>query len=112
MIGMIAAGAAAKGFLEFIFDNRLGKAIAAGTLFVGVFFGWLFLHDQKVASQATTKVVTSINTQAEKMTHEALKAREPAYLPGAFERLRRNSCSDCDGQAAVPGSEAGLHQKR
>lgn len=109
MIGTIAVGAGIKTALEFVFDNPIGKAIAGGALVIGVFFGWLFLHDAKIENAATTKVVTTINTHAEKLTNEALKAREPASRPGAALRLRHNYCSDCDGEAPVPGSEAGLH---
>lgn len=70
----------------------------------GLFFSWLALHDHKVATKAKTEVVSSMNKQAETLTNAALKAREPSSLPGAVERLRRYHCSDCDGQAPVPGN--------
>lgn len=95
MIGTIAIGAGIKTALEFVFDNPVGKALAGGTLVVGVFMTWLFFHDAKIEAAAKTEVIADINTQAEKLSDEALKARAPAARPGAVERLRRSACSDC-----------------
>lgn len=109
MIGTIAVGAGVKTCLEFVFDNPIGKAMSAGALVVGVFMTWLFFHDANITAAAKTEVIADINTQAEKLTDEALKAREPAHRPGAFERLRKGSCTDCNAKAVLPGGETRLH---
>jgi hypothetical protein len=108
MIGSIAIGGLVKTGLEFVFDNPIGKMIAGGLLAVTVFGSWLLIHDHKVASAAKTEIIQETNKQAEELTDAAIKARAPSERSGAAERLRRNSCSDCDRKAAVPGSAAHL----
>lgn len=96
MIGTVALGSALRATCSFIFDNPVGKSLAAGSLVVVAFFVWLMSHDAKVAREAKTEVVSELNTQTEKMTNDGLKARDGALAPGSWERLRRTHCRDCD----------------
>jgi hypothetical protein len=92
---MIGA-AALKLVCEFVFDNPIGKAVAGGVLVAGVFFTWLAFHDATVATNATTELVSTLNSDAEKKAHEAAQARAPADRPGAAQRLRSPThCRDC-----------------
>lgn len=84
-----------KKVCDFFFDNAIGKAIAAVTLALAVFSGWLWQHDRKVVRQAKVEVVQQINKETEKKADEAIKARAPAERPGAAERLRKGACRDC-----------------
>lgn len=89
----------------FIFDTVLGKAVAIALLALTTFGAWLIHHDSKVELAATNAVILELNTQAEKITDEALKAREPAARPGAAERLRAGSCADCKPKAVLPDDD-------
>jgi hypothetical protein len=88
MIGIIIAA----------LSTRVGRAVVIGLGAAALFFSWLALHDHKVATKATDKLVNTINTQAERLADEAEKARAPAARSGAFARLRKHSCSDCREQ--------------
>jgi hypothetical protein len=78
-------------------STGLGQTVVAVAGGTALFFTWLAFHDAKVANKATAKVVTSLNTQAEKLGHEAIKARQPAQRAGAALRLRNAThCRDCD----------------
>lgn len=81
----------------FFFDTAIGKAIAAAGIALAVFGGWLWQHDNKVEAKAKTELTQQMNKETETLTHEAVKARAPAQRPGAVDRLRKGSCSDCDG---------------
>ena len=96
MIGTAVIGAGIKAACSFIFDNPIGKSMAAGSLVVGAFFLWLWTHDAKVAAQAQDQLAAQINTHTEKITNDGLKAREGASQPGSWDRLRRHHCRDCD----------------
>lgn len=92
----------------FIFDTVLGKAVAIALLALTTFGAWLLHHDSKVEQAATNAVILELNTQAEKITDEAIKAREPAARPGAAARLRATSCADCNGEAVLPDHDERL----
>lgn len=92
---MIVAGTIIKTVAGFVFDTKIGKSLAAGSLVVAAFFIWLWTHDAKVAEAAKTEIVTSINTETKEITDAGVKAREGANAPGAWDRLRRNHCRDC-----------------
>lgn len=94
--------------LGFFFDTLLGNALAAVLLVLTTFGTWLIHHDSKVELAATNAVILELNTQAEKITDEALKAREPAARPGAAARLRAGSCSDCQREAVLPDHDERL----
>jgi hypothetical protein len=73
----------------------LGQSVAIGLGAAAIFFTWLAFHDASVAKNATDKLVTSLNADAGRKVDAAVKAREPALQPGAFSRLRKQSCSNC-----------------
>lgn len=52
---------------------------------------WLWQHDKKIRDGA----VQGIDIQSNKLTAEAVKAREPASKPGSTERLLKKYCGDC-----------------
>jgi hypothetical protein len=109
MIMGLTIGAIFKMACGFVFDNPVGKALAGLTLAVGVFSTWLFFHDAKIEQAAKTEVITDINKQAEVLTDDALKARAAAERPGAFGRLRKGSCTDCNGKTVLSGGETRVH---
>lgn len=92
---MIVAGTLLKTVCGFVFDNPLGKMMSAGALLLGSFMLWLWTHDANVAAAAQDKLATEITSHTEKLTNEGLKAREGAYQPGAWDRLRKSHCRDC-----------------
>jgi hypothetical protein len=82
-------------FVRFV-STPTGQVVVGVIGAAALFFGWLALHDAKVARNARAEVVGSLNTAAEKLGHEAVKARAPAERPGAFGRLRKHACGNCD----------------
>lgn len=52
---------------------------------------WLAHHDHETAA----KVLANVNIAAEKLAYDAVKARAPSLRPGAFARLRAESCGNC-----------------
>ena len=80
---MITAGIIFKTVLGFLFDNPLGKFVAAGVLLAGTFSVWLWQHDNKVEA----KTIAKIERQADVKAKRANKARDSvAGVP--TERLR------------------------
>lgn len=92
---MIIAGTIFRSVCGFVFDNPVGKSLAAGGLVVASFFIWLWTHDAKVAEAAKTEIVTSINTETKEITDAGIKAREEVKPEGAWDRLRQHHCRDC-----------------
>ena len=67
---------------------QLGALAIAAWAALGL-YGW---HKERVGAAV---VVVEINRETERLTHEAIAAREPASLPGAAGRLRKVYCRDC-----------------
>ena len=80
---------------NFVFNTRLGQAAAAGLGIVAMFFVWLWRHDVRVAHQARSEFATQVKQETEKARDKAVKARKPAELPGAADRLLKQHCRDC-----------------
>jgi hypothetical protein len=77
--------------------------LAALALF-GAYQGWA-AHQRSVgASQA----IAEVSQATEKLTNEAVAAREPAYIPGAADRLRKSSCRDCATNVSSNKDSAGV----
>ena len=85
MITLSAIGA-------FFLNTKLGQCIAAVALLGVMFTTWLMQHDAKVRLAERH----DISKQAEKQGAVAEKARLPAERPGSWDRLKRNSCRDCN----------------
>jgi hypothetical protein len=78
-------------------STGLGQTIVGVAAAAALFFSWLALHDRKVAANATTEIVDKLNTKAEALANEAVKARAPALRTGAAQRLRdATNCRDCE----------------
>lgn len=76
--------------------TRVGRGVVIGLGAVALFFSWLTLHDRKVAKKATTELADKLNSKAEALANEAVKARAPALRTGAAQRLRNPiDCRDC-----------------
>ncbi|KWT70782.1 hypothetical protein APY04_0843 [Hyphomicrobium sulfonivorans] len=77
---------------HWLISNAMGRALIAVTaVLTGL---WAFgAHQQHVGAK---KLASNINSQAEKQVNEAIQARAGAQRPGAYERLRKGSCYDCD----------------
>ena len=80
---------------NFVFNTRLGQAAAAGLGIVAMFFVWLWRHDVRVAERARTDFAIQVTKETEKARDKAVKARKPAELPGAADRLLKLHCRDC-----------------
>lgn len=71
------------------------KAIVAASIIATlsvVWFGWLAHHDSKVEAKVVQRSVEAGRKANEKNDH----VRRAAERPGAFERLRKSACSDCN----------------
>jgi hypothetical protein len=79
----------------FVFDNPLGKWIVGGLGAVALFFGWLTLHDSKVAREARAAVYEASRIEGEKKNAKADEVHAAAERPGAADRLQRSACRDC-----------------
>jgi hypothetical protein len=81
----------------FVFDTRLGKIVVGSLLGVGLFFGWLFVHDKKVEARTEQKIVEKSVDQGKKNNAKNADVRRRAEQPGAFERLLNDImvCRDC-----------------
>jgi hypothetical protein len=79
----------------FLFDTVWGKAAALAAGLLVLFSTWLWRHDVRVAERATTEFRVSVEKAKEKVRAKAVKARKPAALPGAADRLRQSACRDC-----------------
>lgn len=76
--------------------SPIGRTLVVSLGVAAFFFSWLYLHDAKVATKATDKLVTKINREAEKLADEAVKARAPSLRTGAASRLRdATNCRNC-----------------
>lgn len=85
---MIALGIVWK----WVIGSMLGRIVAGalvGLVALGVNNAW---QRQKGANQ----VITSSIEQGKAINEKNARVRERAKEPGAFERLLRNSCRDCD----------------
>lgn len=85
--------------LDIITGAWAGRIIAALVLAIGL-YGCDMLRLEKARqegkAQGVTETIEKLNTEAEEITHGAVKAREAARKPGAADRLRKSSCRDCD----------------
>lgn len=75
--------------------GQAGAILLGAITLYGAWHGWLWQHDNKIEAKAKAEVVGSLNSSAEKLGHEAVKARAPALRPGAATRLRESACRDC-----------------
>lgn len=85
---MIWLGIAAK----WIVKTWAGRAVA------GLVVGWVLLQVNNAwqRSVGAEKVITSSIKQGEAANETNRKIREKVKAPGAFERLLRGHCRDCD----------------
>jgi hypothetical protein len=85
------------GFIVAVLSTRGGQGAVLALGAAALFFSWLWRHDTKVAAKATTEIVRSLNSDAEKKANEAVKARAPSLRTGAALRLRdATNCRDCE----------------
>lgn len=61
-------------------------------------WGWLKLHDAKVAARVTNDIVQRAEKEGAARAEKSSKIHDAAQRPGAFERLRRDAktCPNCD----------------
>lgn len=78
-------------FGKALLGSKAFRYVMAGFIAIASWSIWLARHDAKVEKAA----VTQIDTQSNKLTAEAVKAREPASKPGSTERLLKKYCGDC-----------------
>lgn len=75
-----------------VFGTLVGRILAAVVAGWVTWWGWLnFVHDPKVKRE----VVSEINRSGEQLASAAEAARQSASTPGAWGRLLKNSCRDC-----------------
>lgn len=77
---------------KWVIGSMLGRIVAGavvGLVALGINNSW---QRKKGAEQ----VITSSIQKAKAINERNARIREKAKQPGAFERLLRNSCRDCD----------------
>jgi hypothetical protein len=77
--------------------NRYAIGAIVMAAAAAAFLVWLKKHDAELEA----KVIARVNQAAEELADAAFNARAPALRPGAFARLRANSCRNCT--AELPG---------
>ena len=79
-------------FLWEVVATRFGRGCIIA---VGCGLGWVaFASHYKHVGAAN--VITKTNESAKVLASNGRKARTPAERPGAADRLRKDSCRDCD----------------
>jgi len=63
----------------------------------GTFFGWLVLHDRKVAARAVKAEAVRVETKGNIISEKAHNARAAVPATGNTDRLRQptGNCRDC-----------------
>jgi hypothetical protein len=67
-------------------------------MLLGGYEAWAY-HERHIGA---TAIVSDINQQTEQISEKAIAARSAADRPGAFQRLRSDSCVNC--KAGLPKS--------
>jgi citrate synthase len=76
--------------------GQILTAVSVGLVALWGYGAWQHRQGHREgAKEGAAQVVETVNTQAEEQVEQALEAREPAKLPGAVDRLRKEWCRDC-----------------
>ena len=87
MIGSILLGKIVRAVL----GSMIGRIVLASMLGLAAIKGYGLYERNRGADQALAK----IDKQAQKLTKDAVEAREAASVPGSAQRLKKSSCRDC-----------------
>lgn len=80
----------------FVFDSKLGRMAVAAFGALVLFSAWLWQHDRRVEARVEQKIITNSVEAGKKANAKATKAHDAAARPGAFDRLLKSSCRDCN----------------
>ena len=74
-----------------VLGSMIGRIVLASMLGLATIKGYGLYERNRGADQALAK----IDEQAQKLTKEAVEAREPASVPGSAQRLKKSFCRNC-----------------
>lgn len=83
-------------FLAALWDSKPLQWAIGALLLLSAYAGWAY-HEQHIGA---TAAIADINAQTEQISEKAIAARASADRPGAWQRLRANSCTNC--KAGMP----------
>lgn len=81
---------------KLLAGSFIARIVALSALAAAALWGYGAYERHVGRVEARIEIVEKVNHDAEVLTDQALRAREPARRPGAAERLRQGgSCRDC-----------------